>query len=220
MKNINKLSNEELLNALEKAPENTPPISDVVKFLLSWNLNKGEYRITNRKLYELYTYWTQKSVGKHNFFVEFNKLITSQKDKGGIYYLLNITPEEINEFLNEKRAPKTDKTKSKAFKEHFETFLNHYEIKPGYFGVNLAVLLDIYFTWFDGSFKTKKNRLTTNTLREFLKLYFTYKVDKQTQYFLLDPRIINRMNNKQKLKCLSSKAQKNALKKEEQTKSS
>jgi len=54
---------------------------------------------------------------------------------------------------------------------------------------------------------------------EFLRLYFDNKVDHMNNYFGIDKMILNHLTDEQKLNCLSPRAQKNAIKKENKKKS-
>lgn len=217
MSSINKISDDELLKALETAKETKEPpkSSEILRFIDTFKITQGPYKTGSKFIYDIYRKWSKKPLDQRSFAKEFGNYFSRKSEK----YELNLNPKEFASLRASKNSYKTDKTKSPFYKQHFELFLNKFDIKRGTLYIKTAVLYDLYDKWHYKNFKKKNNTIMPILFNEFMRLYFDNKIDHMTNYFGIDKMILNHLTVEQKLNCLSPRAQKNAIKKENQKKS-
>lgn len=216
-----KLSDEELLKALENTKETkeVPKSSEVLRFIDAFKMDKGSYEIGSKFMYDLYRKWSAKPLDQRGFAKEFNNYFKPRSSFHKMIYDLNLNPKEFESLRAGKNKYKTDKTKSPHYKQHFELFLNRFDIKKGTLYIKIPVLYDLYDKWHYTNFKKKNNTITPLLFNEFLRLYFNYKMDHMNYYFGIDKMILNHLTDEQRLQCLSQKGQNNVRKKENKKKS-
>lgn len=172
------LSLEDLLEAINSPQEHVgaeKPLNDdstVYGFLVTYGIKPGNYPVKARLFYELYKRWTKDPLEKASFDYQIAKyLVYGQKYNQKIYFI-DKDAFKISEEIQRLLTPK-NKTKSKSYKKHFETYLKKYNIKPGNFWVESYVLYYLYDKWVYGI--KKKTPLGEQQFHLFCKLYFKHK---------------------------------------------
>jgi len=144
--------------------------NDVYEFILSLNLKSGPNRIKKRIMYAIYKAWSVKPVGLYKFSVFFQSVF----DHDNTHYLLN------SDVLSMLRTPVKyikrelkGHERSRNYKQHFETYLNHYGMEAGKFYIQGYVLYYLYDLW---TYKNKSLRpLNYKNFIKFCDIYFERK---------------------------------------------
>lgn len=180
---------EELLEAADSTPINIPTNTqssndiidhDVFAFISDLKILPGDKSVDKRLIYRIYRNWSVeplKNVGFALFMQQFFEY--NQRS-----YLLNLDALEILKTpYKSVRKEKVDKTKSKNYKLHFESFLNFYKLTPGKFYVESSVLFYLYDKWTYEN--NNRSAMGSKQLIKFLSLYFDRKriVDSKVAYF-------------------------------------
>jgi hypothetical protein len=172
------LALEDLLEAINNPQEHTSPESpinedaSVYGFLITYGIKSGESTIKSRLLYELYKCWTKTPLTKTQFEKHVTKYLINSSRSGQTVYLIDKDAFKIGEEIQKFLIP-NNKTKSKSYKKHFETYLTKYNIKPGTYWLESYILYFLYDKWIY-SIK-KKAPLGEKQFFNFCKLYFKYK---------------------------------------------
>lgn len=214
--NLYKLSEEELLKALETAIESSAisEESEIMRFIHTFDLKAGNHKITSKALYELYSKSSIEPMTRKKFIEQFTKIFKLHQGT----YDLNIDPIKIGNLIT-KAVPRRDKTESPYYKTHFENFIKNYDIKRGTFKMKGVILYDLYDKWHYETLKRKYNTLSYQLFVQFMELFTNFKQDHYNIYFSVNPNILDHLTDEQKLQCLSPKGQKHAIKKENKKKS-
>jgi len=171
------LTVEDLLDSLEQEDdaEATPSVNDdVLSFLLAFDIKAGTEPVSPRLLRELFNKWTPNTLDAATFHYRITKYLP--KRRIGQQYLVSVDKAswKISEEIQKLILSNTrDKTKSRAYKRHFDNFLKKYNIKPGTFFVESYILYYLYDKWVYGIRKT--NGLGEKQFINFCKLYFKVK---------------------------------------------
>lgn len=204
---------EELLNDLnnpstEISEEKIQSEDTILTFLRFYNIEPGPYYIKDKYLYKLYKQFTEVPVSSISFHIRMGEYLKiskpiypEEKDKHFKYYSIN--KKQLN--LSEKALEVIENTekypphKSLVWKDHFNNFLEKYEIKPGkekYIWVSTNTIYDLYDKW---TYEIKKKKcLSKSELIKFCKIYFEYKRDGMYSfYYKLDETIKDKMSETQ-----------------------
>jgi len=169
MKNkiITELSNEELLNSLEGEESVEHYKDDILNFISFYNIKTGDERVPGSTVYFLYKNWSKVQLKEREFYNKFNKLFNKKRSD----YLLNIEHMNISKLALEKINKTKSKTKNKKYKEHFEFFLSHYNLKGGDTWVGGELLFKMYLIWRKEAYKPRV--LAKSQFYSFCRLYFS-----------------------------------------------
>lgn len=169
------LSIEDLLEAVEQDPveNNNAYVSKdpIFSFIENFKITHGTNRVTPKLLYKLYRSWNKKhTISQMEFSLEFTKYYPQHTTNP--YYLLNTEISNLVEQI-EKLNPKTQSVKYKSIQQHFNKFLNIYNIKSGKLFIEADVFYHIYDTW------AYRNKISKNFSYErfvtVCELYFDSK---------------------------------------------
>lgn len=184
-KPINKIDVDELIKIAQtesKEKQAYHHLNDISSFVHFIKINPGSNAVSFKTLYNLYRDWSNNPVKKYTFN---NQLKTSYSYKQiGIhkYYFFDKTELDLREILNaEKQRKVKDYTKTKSKKNHFDSFLNFYNIKPGDYYIEDFVLYNLYDKW---TYKNKnKSPFSMKNFRGFCNLYFLKKENKVKAFY-------------------------------------
>lgn len=200
---INEISEEELLNLIEKNQDvevelpfiNAP--NDVLSFVSIYGLKQGKHSVYKKTLYQLYYNSSKNPITYHQFLDSMNQLFKNN----GRYYEMNKKPVDLIRKIYILKEPK-QKIKSKAWKAHFDKFLARYDIKPGTVFIRHDILYNLYDKW---TYKNQNyNPLGERQFNSFCRIYFKEKRMQDIPWFAVDSNInqhltedlINRMKKK------------------------
>lgn len=191
-KPITEISSKELLEIIKQNPANfggqtiTIINNDIFDFISVYKLTNGENKVSARLLYKLYKQWSKDPLTKLKFAYEMTDLFEYYTNCHGNMYLLNQSAISLKQLLNEIKPEKRLKVNQKRWGEHFQKFLNKYNIKKGSFLIKDVVLYNIYDKW---AYKNKlKSQLTLNQFRKFCKVFFD---STKKGYFSVDNSVKN-----------------------------
>lgn len=169
------LSLDELLQAIEN-PEDTSvetvidePDSDVMLFITTLKIGKGNDRVKRKLLYKLYSEWSKTPTTKVSFSVKLSYYF----DFVGEDILIDDNTFSVTNRVKRLLAPKKDYTKNPNLRRHIEYFLNKFKIKNGLdMRVQGYILYYIYDNW---NYKNRsRNRLGTNRFNKLVGLYVNH----------------------------------------------
>lgn len=177
-KTPNKISTEDLLAALEDAPESHNPVheifdfkNDVPKYLAKYEIEAGENSVSRRDLYRLYIQFSDFPVNSKAFNMSLTNFVQARSQKN---VLINKTKVQIQELLHQKYKKNGRYTPAHvSTRKHFETFLEECKIKPGNKWVEHWVLLYIYHKWCREN--RKSIRFKSKSFTSMVKLYLESK---------------------------------------------
>lgn len=193
---------EELLEAANgisiNIPTNTQESNDIIdhdvfSFINALKILPGTKKVQKRLLYTIYRNWSTNPVTK----VQFSIFICSFFEYNQYYYFLNLDALQIVRIPYKSiRKEKVDKTKSKNYKRHFESFLSFYELKSGTFYVEPRILYFLYDKWTYNNHN--KHVLGFKHFLRFLNLYFDKKrlISSKLSFFGINEDIkLTHLNN-------------------------
>jgi len=194
----NSLTDQQLLNELEKAPEKLQELyisqfnDDVVGFCTHFDIQSGTFTVRQTLLYKLYKLWSFEPVSRETFGRRINQYILPHQKGRYWYYLLDINALKISiEAYKILQKQIRDKTKSPHYKRHFENFIKHYDIKSGTYWIESFMLYYLYDKWI---YKIHKhNPMGEFQFFNFCKIYFDYKrkTSNRVMWFKVNKAISN-----------------------------
>jgi hypothetical protein len=159
--------------------------SDVLLFLTTLKINKGDKPIKKILLYKLYDQWSKEPVSQNSFTMKLSYYIDTTK----YHYLINENDFSLTNKVKKLLDPIKDRTKSKDQQKHFKYFLDKFKIKEGNsLFVEGYILFYIYDNWNFGN--NKRNALGYKAFINMMKLYvpFVY-INKTNRLFGLNESI-------------------------------
>jgi hypothetical protein len=193
---------EDLYAALERDEETFTYKNDTLLFIATFDLRPGKFIISKHAMYQLYRKWSRNPVSKIVFSLELQKFlpVTSR------YYQLSLSPLKITESIYKRVLDHTvDKTKSPRFKQHFDSFLEFYDIRAGKYYHKASLLYFFYDKW---AYKNRnRNPLSYVQFNNFLKVYFSQKTlgSDYAKCFGINKRIVTTSEEQEKAKAWSEK---------------
>jgi hypothetical protein len=183
------LSEKELLDLIKNENteqtklENDAP-HDVLKFISTYNLQPGTYKIQFKLLFALYSKWSKERVSRK----QFSFVLGYYFETKGAGVLLNRSAlaitKDLFEYLNKKQKT------SKSYKKQLENFIEFYSIQDGTFWIDADTLYYLYDKWaYDKKLHTSV--LNKRELTGFLKVFFKYKDKYPKVLFSLSKTILN-----------------------------
>lgn len=177
------LSDEELMNALDSAGEAAPETeeilehnNDVIPFLSHYKIEPGEMAVNKKLLYRLYKqYYSKDPLSSRQFHYLVGQFLGYYYNYSGGFYRINQDQFKLSAYMFKEHRKKTiDKTKSNAYRKHFEAFLERKEIEKSSKYIEGYILHDIYKQY------CKEIGLTTPKLgrdnfHKMCKLFFKHK---------------------------------------------
>jgi hypothetical protein len=142
------LSIEDLLKALNNSSaEDTPVTNDpIFSFIENFKITHGTNRVSPKLLYKLYRSWNKKHIiTQAQFSSQFTKYYPLHTTNP--YYLLNSEIADLVLQIEKLNKPKSYSVKYKSVHEHFNKFLNLFNIKPGNLFIEADVFYHVYDTW-------------------------------------------------------------------------
>lgn len=191
-----KLSNEDLLKALEKEDSREVILegrNDVLPFLSHYNIEPGDYKVAKRAIFDLYRKWSDEPVTKTVFAREFTKYIPYEHSN---FHFINIKAIEIGyKTFQLIQDHKYDKRKNPKHRAHFEKFLSTFDIKKGDIWIEGFVLFYLYDKW---TYETKKQHyIGRKYFNMFLQLYLPNKRigSSKMKIFKVDKNVLQHLPN-------------------------
>lgn len=188
---VTEMSTEELLKFLEdnkdESTVNYQDPTDVSQFISVYNITSGPEKVTQHLLYKAYKQWSQNPIGPtkfHDNIKDFFALIDG-------YYSLNKQPLVLKKKINEFKE-KRDKTKQQPWKNHFDAFIKHYNIKKGRHFIKDKVLYNLYDKWAYEHYKKKP--LTFFYFNKFCRNHFVHKQISRVWWFSVTTKIVNHLS--------------------------
>jgi hypothetical protein len=192
---------EELLKALESAPENVSETSteyrnDLLAFLSFYNLQNGNEKVNKTLIKRMYREWSDDPIEGRLLDWELGKLLTQCPTDSRCYLVnekaINLAASAYKYLLGRKH----NKTKSPFYKKHFDRFLSSHGIKKGQVWMPAFVLFHLYDKW---TYKNKSHRtMSQEYFMAFCNLYFERKRVKGTYYwYRVDESIYNHITKEQ-----------------------
>lgn len=186
---LTELSDEELNKLLDNSIEsNTVYITnDINDFISTFNIKSGSYRVPSKLLYKIYMQWSKDPLRPKTFTNCLTDLFPVIRYGVGNLFCLNKDVFKLKEEYQKSFKP-LDKTKSKSYKNHFDSFLNHYKIKKGGFFIKDSVLYNLYDKW---TYKNKnRHPLGKTQFINFCRFYFPkFKKIEKIFWFPIDHSI-------------------------------
>lgn len=185
-KPINELTEEELssliseseVKVVEEIPINNvilESFDNILPFISTFNIKNGDNEVDSMLLYSLYKHWSKLDdlQLKGKFINELNKYFQFLSRSGRKYYLLDksglLFAPSIYE-LYEKKC-KRKRTLPKGSTNHFNSFINTYQIKRSDSRwISFETLYFLYIGW--RNIKKLKQKLKEKMFKRFLTLYF------------------------------------------------
>jgi hypothetical protein len=170
------LSYDELLEAMEDAPEVTDEIlehtDDVVPFLSHYGVQPGETPVSKRLLYKLYRTYSSNPAPQTQFFFLVSEFVSTKRIGSQTFFCLNQDNFAISAaiFKNQKTI---EKTKSITYQKHFQWFLKGRGVKSGHKWVEGFILFFIYKDYCKSHRVNPK--LGYENFHKFLKLHFKFR---------------------------------------------
>jgi hypothetical protein len=193
----NKLTTEELLSIIDGKTTGKENLlnqglelykNDVLEFLKVFNIKEGKDRVKDIVLYKFYRTWSRNGISRRSFVIEITHIFQAIRYRYGSYFLLNKSAISIKKESWNYNRPNL-KTRSKAWKAHFDKFILYYNIKKGRLYIKDSILYNLYDKW---TYSThKRHPLGEFQFNSFCKLYFKHRITNQTNYYELDESIIN-----------------------------
>lgn len=181
------LTNEELLSQIDTTQPIQEYRNDVLDFISTYKLKQGPEKIRRNILYDLYKCWSKNPINKQTFALEIGRLFETDEK----YLNLNIPSANLLRKLYDFKKPQI-KIVSKKWKQHFENYLNYYQITSGTFFVKTEVLYNLYDKWTYNN--NNKNPLGIDQFRSFCNLYFKKKVARHYHWFGVNRSIFAHLN--------------------------
>lgn len=185
-KPISQYTEEELLAALN-APETISSEDDEIsEFISCYNLKSGPNNVSSSLVSKLYQFWPKHTLNNRTFGRRMADFIPPIKS----YYHLNLSAAEIKVIIR----PKNHKPviNLRKYKENFETYILHYNLKKGGLYIMDLVLYNIYDKW--NYQNNTKNPLKLQEFNRFCNLYFTNKLVKGRFWYKLNKSILDHLS--------------------------
>lgn len=164
----------------------------ILSFLQAYNIKIGTKKVKADTLYKLFRLWKKDTlIDKKNFNFQLHKYIMTGIIRNKLYVFMNKEMGDILMLIESiKKEHTLDRTKSKHFRLHFETFLKKHEIKEGKLRVESDILYHLYDTW---CYKRGKHPIPYNKFTTVCDLYLEYKSpgDQRLRYYYVDQSIKN-----------------------------
>lgn len=180
----NNLSLDDLINTAELEEEKQESVieydTDIVSFLLAFDIRQGSYAVTVKLFYDLYKKWSKNPVKKTKFDKEVANFLIRHQKGPNVYYLVDKDVFKVSEEIQKLiLGSRIDKTKSKTYKIHFDNFLKKYQLKSGTYYIESFILYFLYDRWAYSI--NKKNSLSSAQFFNFCKLYFPFKRNSESR---------------------------------------
>ena len=176
----------------------TEHINDVVPFLSHFDIKPGTDIITKRFFYNLYKEWSTNPILKASFDDIISQYFLIHQKGNKYYYLINKNSLQLSKRLYKLILERTvDKTKSKNYKNHFDSFLTANKVKAGNYWIESFILYYLYDKW---TYKNKNNNpLGRNQFFNFCTLYFKHKrrTSNRLQWFAVNKSILKHFTSEQ-----------------------
>lgn len=127
------LSLDDLLKVLENKEDHSLETiieesdNDVLLFLTTLKINKGNERIKKKLLYKLYYNWSDTPVSQVSFTIKLSYYIDHETN----YYLINENTFKLTNKIKKIVEPRRDVRKNKDYTKHFQYFLDKFKLKKG-----------------------------------------------------------------------------------------
>ena len=219
---LSEYSEDQLLNSLNQETEETPSLeysNDIIKFFTFYNIEPGPHQITKKGLISLYRKWSEDPVNRFQFLVEVNKYLIEFSRGNRSYYKINQKALHLSaKAFKHINANKVDKRKSKTYRKHFESYLEHYNIQKGSYHMESEILYHLYDRW--NYEHHRSNRLGEQQFMNYLGLYFeSYKErEKDKTYYMVDKNNIKHLTTETISNIRVAERKKRERKKEKQQK--
>jgi len=203
-KPIHQLSEEELLDLLEKSPdvsENKTTELDLLQydddlkisaFLAHFNIVHGDQKVSSRLLMDLYKNYTKTTINSQRFNSQMGRYLTCSISKNIVHYNINIDMLKISEYLlKEKSKGKKTVSMNNARRKRFEEFLKDNNITSGQKWLQGYIIYEIYLDYIK-----KNNKSSLFSYRKFimlLSLYFQGKriTENKSRWFRVNIEAVN-----------------------------
>lgn len=171
----NNFSTEDLLELLKdtEVSKTSDINNDIINFLNIYDIQPGKSPIGVDLLYKLYSKWGGHQARK-TFVREANNYYVLRVSGPKHYYLINKNALKFStQLLKEFESKELNKTRSKHFKKHFDSYLDFHGIKEGRTWVESYLLYYLYDRW---TYKNHNgNPLSYVQFLNFCRLYFKHK---------------------------------------------
>jgi hypothetical protein len=196
----NALDTDVLLDVLETSEDNIEVIgfnykNDILVFLSTFNIQKGEDNIKPHTLYSIYKVWSKDPIPKNAFYGEISQFIP----KSLAYYKINqnvikLTHEAYSRFKQENR-----RLKSKPWTRHFEKFLVEYNLKSEDFWVEAPILYFIYdkYTNECGLDDHPSTHMSKQVFFTYADLFLKHKKTKTDKFYAVNDNILKQFQDGQ-----------------------
>lgn len=178
-KNINEVSIEDLLKALE-GEDLSPSTMEyqfdnpVLSFIQAFNLVSGPHRVPARLLYRLYKVWSLDTQTKQNgFSMTMGQFVEKSGEVKSFFHISTGVMELAKKIQDITKKRKKPRHSSKAWHIHFEKFLTDTSLEPGTIFIEADILFYVYNRWCDDT--RKRNRLSYYSFCSICKMNFDYK---------------------------------------------
>ena len=153
---------------------------DLFSFLQQFNIKNGEQLVLKSVIYDLYRHWSEFPLKQKTFSVRMLRYLQDHRTKDKKYYKVNRDSFSLNEeLLKYLERKKQKKTRYSSWKNHFDKYLQFYNLSVGNKWIPASVLKHLYDKW---CYKNnKKSFLSEKQLSAFFKLYFPYKRNGQSR---------------------------------------
>jgi hypothetical protein len=225
-KSVNKKTNEELLKDLQSDVESEDQVitseeDNILTFLRFYNIEAGNYPVIDKFLYLLYKEFSKEPVTVKRFTRAIGLYIPrKQKNYGHLYFINQKTvnlAQKAEEYI--KNKPGIRKHKSIQWKQHFDNFIEKFEIKvagaKNYIWVSSEFLYDFYDKWVYSI--SRKSQLSRHEFRQFCQIYFEHKIHEHRLWLKIDKSITKHLPGKRLPR--SKKKARNSLTNEEKKES-
>jgi hypothetical protein len=177
-----KLLNKEELSALLTVAEEDGDVidadvfdSDVPNFLISANIEQGEYLAHQKSLYDLYVSYSPRPLSVSLFFLQL-RLYLPRKDQ---YFFVNKTSLELLKALASSKKKRT--TLSHFAKKQFDLFIKEHEIESGELWIEEKKIESLFDRWV--LFTRKKRTVSKAALVSFMSVFFENRITKKGRLF-------------------------------------
>lgn len=223
----NNLSTEELLESVSKEPEKkteeTFQLPEILDFLSVFKISRGDYQITSKLLFKLYTKWSKHPISFKAFSMEISDYLEKYQIRNQYGYLINIQDSVLTEDVLKSLDVKKEVTDSVYLRQHYESFLKYCNIKSSNSNyIEGFLLYELYKKW--SKYNRSKNPLSYSTFLKFARLFLPQErmTENRTNWFgiskkpeeLFDPVELDflrkKQNAKEKKKKQKDKSQKSS----------
>ena len=196
-KPTNQLEIQQLLDLLKENPEENQTNQnrdEIYKFLSNYDLKPGDNRISGKLLYQLYKIGSIEHISESEFYSRLSLYL--YKISNTKYYLVN----KKLDFLSSKLYEYVEQTKHKKLRfrrNHFEKFLDRFDLKTGDIPNQYITLEKLYYYWIRIE-NPRAKTINKTKLPSHFKLYFKYKKTLNGIFYYLNKdvkTILKELNN-------------------------